>query len=295
MYFELLFFAYFIDFFFGEFGKVKYLKHPIILIGNFISYFEKKFYKNSIFRGFLLTISTVFIVAFFAFLISLIDNIYFQALIASFTISSKMLYDSVKQVIQSSNPKKAISMLVSRDTKNMNESDINKASIETYAENLSDGVVAPMFYLLLFGVVGAFIYKAINTLDSMVGYKNERYENFGKFSAKLDDIANYIPARITALLIALVFKSPQAFKNFYSFGKLHDSPNAGHPISAIALCLNIKLGGPTSYFGKIKNKPYFGIGEEGIRKEDVLKALKFKFKFDLFLAFCTLIYFISSF
>lgn len=295
MYFELLFFAYFIDFFFGEFEKVKYLKHPIILIGNFISYFEKKFYKNSIFRGFLLTISTIFIVAFFAYLISLIDNIYFQALIASFTISSKMLYDSVKQVIQSSNPKKAISMLVSRDTKNMNESDINKASIETYAENLSDGVVAPMFYLLLFGVVGAFIYKAINTLDSMVGYKNERYENFGKFSAKLDDIANYIPARITALLIALVFKSPQAFKNFYSFGKLHDSPNAGHPISAIALCLNIKLGGPTSYFGKIKNKPYFGIGKEGIRKEDVLKALKFKFKFDLFLAFCTLIYFISSF
>ena len=295
MYFELLFFAYFIDFLFGEFEKVKYLKHPIILIGNFISWFEKRFYEDSIFRGFLLTISTIFVVAFFAFLISLIDNIYFQALIASFTISSKMLYDSVKQVFQSTNPKEAISMLVSRDTKDMSESDINKASIETYAENLSDGVIAPMFYLLLFGIVGAFVYKAINTLDSMVGYRNERYKNFGKFSAKLDDLANYIPSRITAILIALAFKSTKALKGFYKFGKFHDSPNAGHPISAIALCLNIKLGGPTSYFGKIKDKPYFGIGKKEIRKEDVLKALKFKSRFDLFLVFCALTYFISTF
>ncbi len=295
MYFELLFLAYFIDYFFGEFEKVKYLKHPIILIGNFISWFEKNFYKDSIFRGFFLTTSTIFVVGFSAFILSLIENIYFQALIASFTISSKMLYDSVKQVLDSSNPKESISMLVSRDTKDMNNSDINKASIETYAENLSDGVIAPMFYLLLFGIVGAFIYKAINTLDSMVGYKNEKYEKFGKFSAKLDDIVNFIPSRLTAILIALTFKSTKALKSFYSFGKLHDSPNAGHPISAMALYLKIKLGGPTSYFGKIKDKPYFGEGEKNISKIDVLKALKFKSKLDLLLAFCALAYFISTF
>ena len=292
MYFELVFFSYFIDHFFGEFEKVKYFKHPIILIGDFILWFERRFYKDNIFRGFILTFSTIIIVFFTSYLLTFLDNIYFQSLLASFTLSSKMLYESVKQVIESSNPKSAISMLVSRDTKDMSESEINKASIETYSENLSDGVIAPLFYLFLFGIVGAFIYKAINTLDSMVGYRNEKYEKFGKVSALLDDIVNYIPSRITAIVISLVFKSKYALKNFYSYGKFHDSPNAGHPISAMALCLNISLGGPTSYFGKMKDKVYFGEGRANILKEDVFKMLKFKSKFDLFMLFLALIYFI---
>ncbi len=281
MYLELLFFAYLIDFIFGEFHLIKTLYHPIILLGNYIKWFEKKFYKDTIFRGFLLTISLLSLVFIVTFLLSKIDNIYFQALLCSFTISSKMLYDSVKEVISSDNPKYAISMLVSRDTKEMSESDINKAAIETYAENLSDGVIAPMFYLAFFGIVGAFIYKAINTLDSMVGYRNEKYENFGKFAAKLDDVANYIPARITALLISLLFFSKTAFQKFYTYGKKHESPNAGHPISAIALALNISLGGPTSYFGKVKEKPYFGEGKKEIKKEDVKKAISIKLKMDI--------------
>ena len=280
MYFELLLFSYFIDYFFGEFEKIKALKHPIIIIGNYIKWFEKKFYKDSVLRGFLLGSSLLLIVFFITYILSLIDSIIFQALLCSFAISSKMLYDSVKEIVTSPKPKDAISMLVSRDTKDMSDNEINKAAIETYAENLSDGVIAPMFYLLLFGLPGAFIYKAINTLDSMVGYRNDRYEKFGKFSAKLDDIANYIPSRITAVLIALFFGSKKAFKNFYKYGKKHDSPNAGHPISAMALVLNIKLGGPTSYFGKIKEKAYFGEGNETITKEDILKALEFKSKLD---------------
>ncbi len=290
MYIEILLLAYFIDAVFSEFQQIKYLKHPIILMGNYISWFEKKFYKDSVFIGFLLTISLILLTFVISFTLSLINNILFQALLASFTISSKMLYESVKNVIDSDNPKLAVSMLVSRDTKNMNESDINKASIETYAENLSDGVIAPMFYLLIFGLWGAFIYKAINTLDSMVGYRNEKYENFGKFSAKLDDIVNYIPSRITAILIALLFKSKYALTNFYKYGKLHDSPNSGHPISAMALALNIKLGGPTSYFGKIKDKPYFGEGKEVIEKSDINEALNFKSRFDLLITFIALIY-----
>ncbi|WP_072680628.1 adenosylcobinamide-phosphate synthase CbiB [Arcobacter sp. LA11] len=290
MYIEILLLAYIIDAIFSEFQQVKYLKHPIVLMGNYISWFEKKFYKDTILIGFLLTISLIFITFIISFSLSLIDNILFQALLASFTISSKMLYDSVKNIFDAENPKVAISMLVSRDTKDMTQSDINKASIETYAENLSDGVIAPMFYLLIFGLWGAFIYKAINTLDSMVGYRNEKYENFGKFSAKLDDIANYIPSRITAILIALLFKSKYALKNFYKYGKLHDSPNAGHPISAMALALNIKLGGPTSYFGKIKDKPYFGEGKEVIEKSDINEALNFKSRFDLLITFIALIY-----
>jgi|TARA_R110002050_G_scaffold276729_1_gene422037 adenosylcobinamide-phosphate synthase len=292
MHFITVLVAYFFDYIFGELEKIKFFKHPIIFMGNYIKWFEKNFYKDSIVRGVTLTLSLISIVFIITYFLSLFDNILVQGFLCSFAISSKMLYDSVKEIVHSRDPKYAISMLVSRDTKDMSESDINKAAVETYAENLSDGVIAPMFYILLFGVIGAFVYKAINTLDSMVGYKNERYENFGKFSAKLDDVVNYIPSRITAVLITLFFNSFNALKNFYSYGKLHDSPNAGHPISAMALALGVKLGGPTSYFGKIKEKAYFGEGREEILKEDVLNALNFKSKFDSLLLLMAIIFFL---
>ncbi|MGB7402203.1 MAG: adenosylcobinamide-phosphate synthase CbiB [Arcobacter sp.] len=292
MHFTTVLVAYFIDYFFGELEKVKFFKHPVIFMGDYIKWFEKSFYKDSIVRGVTLTLSLLSIVFIITYFLSLFDNILIQGFLCSFAISSKMLYDSVKEVVHSTDPKHAISMLVSRDTKDMSERDINKAAVETYAENLSDGVIAPMFYILLFGIIGAFVYKAINTLDSMVGYKNERYENFGKFSAKLDDVVNYIPSRITAVLIALFFNSFNALKNFYSYGKLHDSPNAGHPISAMALALKVKLGGPTSYFGKVKEKAYFGEGREDILKEDILNALNFKSKFDSLLLLMAIIFFL---
>jgi len=255
-------------------------------MGEYISWFEKRFYKDSIFRGFLLTLSLLFVVYIIVSIFALIDNIFIQGLLASFTLSSKMLYDAVKDVISNDNiedKRYKISMLVSRDTSTLSNSAINKASIETYAENLSDGVIAPLFYLLCFGLVGAYLYKAINTLDSMVGYRNDKYEKFGKFSARLDDVANYIPSRITALIIALLFFSKKAFLEFYKYGKKHESFNAGLPISAFALALNVKLGGPTSYFGKIKNKPFFGDGKENIENSDVLKAVSFKYALDIFI------------
>lgn len=294
MYFLLALLSYIIDFFFSEFNQIKFIKHPIIFMGEYISWFEKKFYQNSIQRGAILTLSLVLIVFLLTFALSYIENVLIQAILCSFTLSSKMLYDSVKEVLYSKDPKKSIAMLVSRDTTNMSEEEINKASIETYAENLSDGVIAPLFYMLCFGIVGAFVYKAINTLDSMVGYRNEKYEKFGKVSAKLDDIANYIPSRITAVLISLLFLSQKSFFEFYRFGKKHESPNAGHPIAAMALALGVKLGGPTSYFNKIKEKAYFGDGNDKITKEDVVKALNLKPKLDIFiisfLTFCFLAY-----
>lgn len=286
MFYEVALIAYIIDMVFSEFQKLKFLKHPIIFMGDYISWFERKFYTDSIFRGFLLTLSLVFIVFCIVYLISFINNIFIQGLIASFTLSSKMLFDAVKDVVSSDEietKRYKISMLVSRDTSTLSNSDVNKAAIETYAENLSDGVIAPLFYLLCFGLVGAFVYKAINTLDSMVGYRNTKYEKFGKFSARLDDVANYIPARITALIIAFLFFSKKVFLEFYKYGKKHESFNAGLPISAFALALNVKLGGPTSYFGKIKNKPFFGDGKENIENSDVLKALEFKTRLDIFI------------
>lgn len=281
MHFELALFAYVIDRIFGEFSFIKQYKHPVIFMGDYIKWFEKNYYKDSVLRGFFLTLSLVFLVGSIAFLLDyFIENVFILALFASTGLASKSLYESVKEILTT--PEK-INYLVSRDTQNLTPSDINKAAIETYAENLSDGVIAPLFYLLCFGIGGLFVYKAINTLDSMVGYKNERYERFGKFAAKLDDVANFIPARLTALLIALLFLSKEAFLKFYTFGKHHESPNAGLPISAMSLSLGLALGGPTSYFGKLKQKPYFGNGRKDITQDDLKESLTLQIKLDIFL------------
>jgi len=273
VYLDITLMAYIIDRVFGEF---KYIKHPVVLMGDYIKWFESKFYKDCFINGMLLTISLLFIVFCVSFTLSFLPMI-IVALICSMGIASKMLYESVKDIFLN---KKNIKYLVSRDTKDLSNSDINKAAIETYAENLSDGVIAPLFYLLFFGIVGLFIYKAVNTLDSMVGYKNKRYKNFGKFSAKLDDLLNYIPSRITAFLIALLFFSKQSFNAIFKYGHLHESPNAGYPISAMAGAIGIKLGGDTSYFGKIKKKAYFGNGKIEIENEDIKKALSLQIRLD---------------
>jgi len=277
--------SYIIDRVFGEFTSKK---HPVVYMGEYIKWFEDNFYQDSVKRGAILTFSLILLVFLFSHSITIyieyMPNIYVQTLlfgiIGSMAISSKMLYDSIKDIIQ--NPKN-IKYLVSRDTKYLSPSDINKASIESYAENLSDGVIAPLFYLILFGIDGAFVYKAINTLDSMVGYKNKKYEKFGKVSAILDDIVNFIPSRITAILIAILMGSKKALLNFYKYGKKHDSPNAGLPISAMALSIGVKLGGDTFYFGKLKKKAYFGDGKLNITKDDIKKALKFQIRLDIFI------------
>ena len=290
----IAFFAYLIDRVFGEFS---FIKHPIIHIGEFINFFEEKFYKDSVFRGLLLVLAVVSVVGFISGTIYLYLgelsnalNIVISSILTSMFLSHKMLYDSVKEVLVSSNKKEAIAMLVSRDTAQMSESDINKASIETYAENLSDGVIAPLFYLLLFGFVGIVVYKAVNTLDSMVGYRNSKYENYGKVSAILDDILNFIPSRITAIIIMIIFK--KSLFNFYEDGKKHDSPNAGHPITAMALGLDVSLGGDTIYDGVLKKKAYFGDGEKEITTLHVEKALNIRKTVDIIIFTLLLLLFI---
>ncbi len=291
MFFKIGLFAYLIDRIFGEFNSKR---HPVVYMGKFITWFEDRFYRDSIYQGAILMLSLILLtyitVHFVSIYINYMGNIYIEiflySIIASITISSKMLYEAVNDIIK--NPKN-IKYLVSRDTKNLTPSEINKAGIETYAENLSDGVIAPLFYLFLFGIEGAFIYKAINTLDSMVGYRNKKYENFGKVSAILDDIVNYIPSRITAILIAILMGSKEALLNFYSYGKKHDSPNAGLPISAMALAIGVKLGGDTYYFGKLKKKAWFGRGKSEITENDIKKALSFQIRLDILIALLILI------
>jgi len=295
MFYKVAILSYFIDRIFGEFMNKR---HPIRYMGDYIKWFEKNFYKDSILRGALLTSSLVLIVFISSHIVSVyieyMQNPYIQTLlysiIGSTTISIKMLHESVEDIIR--NPQN-VRYLVSRDTKNMSLSNRYKSAIESYAENLNDGVVAPLIYLALFGIDGAFVYKAVNTLDSMVGYKTFKYKKFGKVSAILDDILNYIPARVTAILIALLLGSRRALLEFYSFGKKHSSPNAGLPISAMALYLGVKLGGNTFYFGKLTQKPYFGDGREEIKKEDILQALIFTYKMDTLMVVLLLIYYLS--
>jgi len=289
--------AYSIDKIFGEF---KFIKHPVIYIGELITFFQDRYYKDSIMRGIFLVLFVLGVVGFISFSLTffldklnIILNIIITAIIASMFLAHKMLYESVKNIITSKNKKEEISMLVSRDTKDMSESDIYKASIETYAENLSDGVIAPLFYLLFFGLEGIIIYKTINTMDSMVGYRNKRYENYGKVAAYLDDIANFIPSRITAILIMLINKQKNIFA-FYKDGKKHDSLNAGHPITAMALSLNIKLGGDTMYFGKLKQKPFFGEGRAELIGDDLRRALSIKSKVDFIILSTLAVVFLVS-
>ena len=290
--------SYIIDKIFGEFS---FIKHPIIIIGSLITFFEKRFYKDSILRGLSLLIFMLVVVGgvvtFLTYLLNSLPtflNIIITSFIASMFLAHRMLYDSVKDILSAENKREAISMLVSRDTADMSDSDIYKASIETYAENISDGVIAPAFYLLLFGLPGIVVYKTINTLDSMVGYRNEKYENYGKVSAILDDFVNFIPSRITAVLIMILGKQKDIF-SFYKDGKKHDSPNAGHPITAMAKGLRISLGGDTSYFGKIKKKPYFGTGRVEIESMDLTKALSIRDGVDLAIFYLSLLLIIILF
>ena len=161
-----------------------------------------------------------------------------------------------------------LSMIVGRDTDRLDEEGVIKAVVETVSENTSDGVVAPLFYLALGGPLLAMVYKAVNTLDSMVGYKNETYFHFGGFSARLDDMANYLPARITALVMvvasmALGFDWRGARSAIRRYGRAHPSPNAGLPQAAVAGALHLRLGGPATYGGVTMVKAYIGDGPVG--------------------------------
>lgn len=279
----------------NAFGSIKLKYHPVIIIGKFISFFERHFYKDSIARGAMLFLtSTALSILFVLLAYIVLPKTYwyvFEVILCSLLLANRMLYSEVKKVAISDNPKQRLKYLVSRDVENLSESDVYKTSIETYAENINDAVIAPLFYLLLFGVWGIVFYKCTNTLDSMVGYRNTLYEKFGKVSAKADDILNFIPARLTALLVLALNKKLKYLKNIAQISKYYTSANAAYPIGAFAFALGVRLGGSASYFGKIVFKPTLGYNKHQLCKTDVLDALKQKFKLDIAIFFI-LIFFV---
>ena len=280
MFFELTALAYLIDLFFGEFP----CKHPVAWMGDFINGFERHFYSERILPGALLVASlisvTLLISAALVYLCGFLPAgvaIVILAILASTGLAMNMLHESVATLITTKQPKQVLRMLVSRDTENMTETEIYKAGLETWAENLSDGVIAPLFYLLLFGLPGIAAYKAINTLDSMIAYKTQRYFYFGKTAAIVDDIANFIPARLTALLIVALAKDQgSAWRCLWADGKKLESPNAGYPIAAMAGALGIALGGDAHYHGKVKHKPTLGFSVHPVNKSTLIQALQMK-------------------
>ncbi|MCI8814126.1 MAG: cobalamin biosynthesis protein CobD [Lachnospiraceae bacterium] len=168
----------------------------------------------------------------------------------------------------------AVSMIVGRDTDQLSQEGVVKATVETIAENASDGVAAPMFYQALLGVPGMFMYKAINTMDSMLGYKNDRYLYFGRCAARLDDVANFIPARLTAILMILgsflvKMDGKNAWRIFWRDRKCHASPNSAQTESVAAGAMHLQLAGDAWYFGKLHKKPAIGDKDREIEPMDI--------------------------
>jgi adenosylcobinamide-phosphate synthase len=220
-----------------------------------------------------------------------------EALLASSLLAQKELGRAVKAVADGLNlglapGRAAVAHIVGRDPEQLDEPGIVRASIESLAESTSDGIVAPLFWLLIGGLPGALIYKAVNTADSMVGHKTERYLEFGWASARFDDLLNWIPARLTALLIAAAAffvrraDPERAWSTALRDAKTHDSPNAGWPEAAYAGALGFRLGGPRSYGGIVHDLPAFGDGRSDLTASDILKALElYWMSLNLLLAF----------
>ena len=189
---------------------------------------------------------------------------------------SKKVYDALKQGDLPA-ARYALSMIVGRDTKELTEEGVIKAAVETVAENTSDGVTAPMMYIFIGGAPLGYLYKAINTMDSILGYKNERYLNFGRYPAKLDDVANFIPSRLTALLMIaasflLGFDGRNAIRIFRRDRAKHASPNSAQTESVCAGALRVRLAGDIRYFGKVHKKDYIGDPIREIEAEDIIRS-----------------------
>lgn len=279
------------------FGDPHWLYHPVRFIGKLIEWGEKRlrprFPKTPGGERTAGTLLAVFVVA-VSFLLPLlllwglrlihpvcafIAEVFFcyQILaVRSLKTESMKVYAALKEG-DLSKARKALSWIVGRDTENLSEEQVAKAAVETVAENTSDGVVAPLLFLAVGGAPLGFLYKAINTLDSMIGYKNERYLHFGRFAAKLDDAANFIPARVTALLTILSafllrFDGKAAFRIWKRDRKNHTSPNSAQSEAAVAGALGLCLGGDNYYFGKLVHKPTIGDETRFAEPEDIRRV-----------------------
>lgn len=280
----LIFIAIIIDLIIGD---PVYPFHPVRLFGRLIRTLEKWLRAmkcDGIGGGALLLLFSVAIpICIYIGLSSIIPNTYIQWAVDLFLYYSLIsitdlnrhamrVYAALKENdIQDAREK--LSWIVGRDTKKLKKHQVARATVETIAESSSDGIVSPIFWGLLLGPVGIIGFKVINTLDSMVGYKNDKYHKFGMFSARADDVANVIPARLTLFLILIQNRiGPQAWVTAIQNRKKHSSPNSGHPEAAMAALLDMKMGGPSTYGGKVVEKPWINPTGKQATTEMIKKA-----------------------
>ncbi|MEL6415469.1 MAG: adenosylcobinamide-phosphate synthase CbiB [Pseudomonadota bacterium] len=268
----------------------KRIRHPVVWLGALISTLEQRLndaswsHRTRYIAGVMTTVISVSGAFGLAWgitrlLPSSLWGILVEALIASSLIASRSLHAHVSAVYRPlargnlGDARDAVSLIVGRDPTQLDESGIARASLESLAENSSDGVIAPVFWGVMFGLPGLAAYKAINTLDSMIGHRNDRYAAFGGFAARLDDVANLVPARLTGLLFCIASVKLGAFKVMFRDARRHRSPNAGWPESAMAGGLNTKLSGPRAYDDGISEEPWLNAEGQDPVAEDIREGL----------------------
>ena len=285
------------------FGDPQRLPHPVVWFGRMISFAEHRLNHGTHrkLKGALSAISLilfVFVATFairYGFLslnaqcamhnaqflnpsISQFLNL-FDAIAIFYCLAGTTLIREVRQVFLAldrslEEGRQQVARIVGRDTSELSAQEVRTAALETLAENLSDGVIAPIFWLLLLGTPGMLAYKMVNTLDSMIGYHTERYRDFGCWAAHIDDVANYIPARLTALLMVLCSGRLGLLRFVWRYGRCHASPNSGYPEAALAGILNCRFGGPHTYFGERFDKPFIGDNDRPLTTEDMRVAVR---------------------
>ena len=268
------------------FGDPERLPHPIVLFGKMISWGEHRLNRGQhrMVKGAVMSVAYILLVFFILWgLIRLVPNAilwcFLNTIIIFYCLAGTTLIREVRNVFLALDEsleagRKQVARIVGRDTSKLTAQEVRTAALETQAENLSDGVIAPLFWLAVLGVPGMVAYKMVNTLDSMIGYRTERYKDFGCWAARIDDIANYIPARLTAVLMVIASGKLSLLKFVWRNGRKHASPNSGYPEAALAGALDCRFGGPHYYFGELFYKPFIGENERDLTTADMLKAVR---------------------
>lgn len=264
-------------------GDPAWLPHPVVGFGKMIAFGEKRLNRGkhrklkgalmSIFLIVLIFTITWFICNLLTSYLLLLTSILIFCCLAGTTLIREVRDVFLALDRSLDEGRKQVARIVGRDTSELSAQEVRTAALETLAENLSDGVIAPLFWLAIGGVPAMATYKMVNTLDSMIGYKTERFRNFGCWAARIDDVANYIPARLTALLMVIAAGKPQLLGFVWHNGRNHASPNSGYPEAALAGILDCRFGGPHYYFGELFDKPYIGENARELTTADMKKAV----------------------
>ena len=269
-------------------GDPRQLPHPVVGFGKMIAFGEHRLNKgkNRKVKGALMAITLIILVFLvgwairhFLSLANIWLGVVFDTIIVFYCLAGTTLVREVRAVFVAldrslEDGRRQVARIVGRDTSELSAQEVRTAALETLAENLSDGVTAPLFWLAVAGTPGMLAYKMVNTLDSMIGYRTERYKDFGCWAARIDDVANYVPARLTALLMVVASGRLGLLSFVAKYGRNHASPNSGYPEAALAGILNCRFGGPHYYFGQLFDKPYIGENDRELTTDDMKKAIR---------------------